>query len=89
MAGSFISNRITTLCLPEYNTNASFIHTGIPWDLPLTPSLFLLYNANLVHMCNPLTITASKISFVGNVNALAYGKSTEKNCRTLHAVYDR
>jgi hypothetical protein len=40
-------------------------------------------------MCNPLTITASKISFVGNVNALAYGKSTEKNCRTLHAVYDR
>jgi hypothetical protein len=53
------------------------------------PILLLCYNANLVKICNPLTLPASGTSFVDNVNALALGKLTEKNCRTLQTVNER
>jgi hypothetical protein len=75
--GSFISNRTTTLCLPGYNTNAFPTHTCIPQGSPLSPILFLFSNANLVEFCNPLTLPASGTGFVNDVNALAFGKSTE------------
>jgi hypothetical protein len=48
--GSFISNRTTTLCLPGYNTDAFPTHTGVPQGSPLSPILFLFYNANLVEI---------------------------------------
>jgi hypothetical protein len=86
--GSFISNRTTTLCLPGYNTDAFPTHTGIPQGSPLSPILFLFYNANLVEICNPSTLPASGTSFVDEVNALAFGKSTEENCRTLQTVHE-
>jgi hypothetical protein len=53
------------------------------------PILFLFYNANLVDVCNPPTLPAPGIGFVDDVNALAFGKSTEENCRTLQAVHER
>jgi hypothetical protein len=87
--GSFISNQTTTLCLPGYNTDAFPTHTGIPQGSPLLPILFLFYNANLVEICNPLILPASRTGFVDDVNTLAFGKSTEKNCRTLQTVHER
>jgi hypothetical protein len=86
--GSFISNRTTTLCLPGNNTVAFPTHTGIPQGSPLSPILFLVYNADLVEICNPLTLPASGTGFVDNVNALAFGKLTEENCRTLQTVHE-
>jgi hypothetical protein len=87
--GSFISNRTTTLCLPGYNTNAFSTHTGIPQGALLSPILFLFYNANLLDICNCLTLPASGISIVDDVNALAYGKLTEESCRMLQTVHER
>jgi hypothetical protein len=86
--GSFVSSRTTTLCLPGYNTDAFPTHTGIPQGLPLSPILILFYNANLVEICNPPTLPASGASFVDDMNALAFGKSTEENCRTLQTVHE-
>jgi hypothetical protein len=85
--GSFISNRTTTLCLPGYNSDAFPTHTGISQDLPPSLNLFLFCNANLVEACNPPSLLASGTGFVNDVNALAFGKSTEENCRTLQTVH--
>jgi hypothetical protein len=85
---SFISNRITTLCLPGFNTDAFLTHTGILQGSPLSPILFLSYYANLVDACNPPTSPYSGISFIDNVNALAVGKATEDNCRTLQSIHE-
>jgi hypothetical protein len=87
--GSFISNRTTTLCLPGYNTDALPTHTGIPQGSPLSPILFLFHNANLVKICNPLTLPASRTGFIDDVNALAFGRSKEENCKTLQTVHER
>jgi hypothetical protein len=87
--GSFISNRTMTLCLPGYNTNAFSTHSGIPQGSPMSPILFLFYNANLVDICNPLTLPASGIGFLDDVNALALGKLAAENCRTLQTVHER
>ncbi len=75
--GSFISNRTTTLCLLCYNTNAFPMHTGICQGSPLSPILFLFYNANLVEICNPRTHPTSGTGFVDNVNTLVFGKLTQ------------
>jgi hypothetical protein len=81
--------RTTTLCLPGYNTDAFPTHTGIPKGSLLSPILFLFYKVNLVKICNPPTLPASGTGLVDDVNALAFGKSTAENCRTLQTVHER
>jgi hypothetical protein len=81
LVGSFISNRTTTLCMPGYNTDTIPTHTGISQGSPLSPILFLFYNANLIEIYNPLTFPALGTGFVDNVNALAFSKSIEENCK--------
>jgi hypothetical protein len=85
---SSISNLTTTLCLPGYNTDHFPTHTGIPQGLLLSPINFLLYNTNLIDACDPLTLPVSGTSFVDDVNTLAFGKSTEENCRMLQTVHE-
>ncbi len=80
---SYISNKSTTLCMPGYNFDTFPMHKGIPQGSLLSPILFLFYNANLVDLCNPPTLPVFGIGLVDDVNPLAYGKSTEENCRTL------
>jgi hypothetical protein len=87
--GSLFSNGKTTLCMPGYNNHAFPTHTGIPQGSPLSPILFLFYNANLVKICITVTLLASETNFVDNVNALAFGKWTEENCRMLQTVHER
>jgi hypothetical protein len=86
--GSFISNRTTTLCLPCYNTDAFLTHTGITQGSPLSPIFILFYNANHVNACNLPTFPTSGIGFVDSVNALAFGKTTKDNCRTLQSLHE-
>jgi hypothetical protein len=84
--GSFISGRTKTLCLPGFNTDPFSTHTSILQGSPPSPILILFYNTNLVDACNPQSLSASGTGFVDDVNTLAFGKSTEENCRTLQTV---
>ncbi len=87
LVGSFISNRTTTLCLPGYNTDHFPMHTGIPQGLPLSPILFIFYNANLLNACNLPTLPTSGTGFVDDMKALAFSKLTGENSRTLQTVH--
>ncbi len=51
--GSFISNRTTALYLPGNINNAFPTYTRVPQGSPLSPFLFLFYNAHLVNACSP------------------------------------
>jgi hypothetical protein len=54
----------------------------------MSPTIFLFYNADLVEAYNPPTLPASGTVFVNDMNILAFGISTENNCRMLQTVYE-
>lgn len=86
--GSFLKDRTTTLAINMRSTGAFSMNTGIPQGSPLSPILYLFYNAELLETCNRAGKKAVSMGFVDDINILAYGTSTEANCRTLERMHD-
>ena len=61
--------------------------TGIPQGSPISPILFLFFNADLVEICDKMGVTAISMGFVDDINILTYGKTIERNCQTLSGVH--
>jgi Reverse transcriptase (RNA-dependent DNA polymerase) len=53
----------------------------------LSVILFILYNASLFDIFRRYKIGVSSIGFADDLNALAYSRSTELNCRRLEALH--
>ena len=85
---SFLKERETTLTINQRTTNAFQLNIGIPQGSPLSPILYLFYNADLLNICNRPGTNAAGMGFVDDVNILAYGKSTEENCKTLEKIHN-
>jgi hypothetical protein len=85
----FISDRSTSLILPGYSSTQFPTQNGIPQGSPLSPILFLFYNADLVAICIPDDLPASAISCVDDANPLAFGESTEETCESLEMLHKR
>ena len=82
-------NRKTTLAFDNQESGVLDIPVGIPQGSPLSPILFLFYNAELLEICNPTKVRVNSLAFVDDVNLLAYGLTTEGNCKQLEAVHDK
>src|SRR6266480_6796433 len=65
------------------------ISVGISQNSSLFPILFLFYNAELLKICNSTIVRVNSLEFVDDVNLLAYGRTTEDNCRQLELIHDR
>ena len=63
------------------------VHAGIPQGSPISPILFLFFNADLVEIYEKQGIAASQIGFVDDVNILTYSRSTRTNCDTLRNIH--
>ena len=59
---------------------------GIPQSSPLSPVLFLFYNAELLEICQREG-ESSCGGFVDDANILVWGPSTEGNCEQLAAIH--
>lgn len=86
---SFLENRSTTLAIYQNVTKQPAVRTGIPQGSPLSPFLYLSYNADLLDICDRPGTTASSLGFVDDVNIVAYGKGTEENCTTLEITHKK
>lgn len=84
---SFLSNRSTTLAIYRQVTEVFEVRTGIPQRSPISPILYLFYNADLLDICNRSGTQSSGLGFVDDVNVLAFSTSTEENCRTLQNLH--
>lgn len=85
----FLKNRRTTITIGGHTTAERMINVGIPQSSPLSPILYLFYNADLLETCDNIKLRISSTGFVDDVNILTYGESTERNCRVLSEIYGK
>lgn len=57
--------------------------------MPLSPVLFLFYNADLLDDCNNAAPGLSVNAFIDDTTLCAINPSTEENCRLLKLAHDR
>lgn len=86
---AFISDRQSTLLIQGEETETFRLLAGVPQGSPLSPILYLFYNAELLEACQDPQLQASAIGFVDDTNILVYGTSTESNCQRLEEIHQR
>ena len=85
---SFLKNKQFTLSFDSKTSALRPVLAGILQGSPVSPILFLFFNAELVKGCEKLGIKASPVEFVDDVNILAYERSTADTCETLSRVHE-
>ena len=70
-------------------TDEFAVQTGILQGLPISPILYLFYNADLLEICERPGTNSSALGFVDDTNILAYSTSTEENCRILENLHKK
>jgi hypothetical protein len=63
---SFLTNRHTNIAVDGYLSKKYAISTGIPQGSPLSPFLYLFYNADLIDECNQEPATMST-GYIGRI----------------------
>jgi ribonuclease HI/exonuclease III len=84
---SFLSERHTHIVVDGVKSEQYAINTGIPQGSPLSPILYLFYNADLVEQCNE-TDTMST-GYIDDVAIMAWGDTTERTCQTLSTILQK
>jgi len=56
---------------------------GIPQESLISLVLYLIYNADLLKICENIQLRISSMSFIDNINILTHSLSIEQNYDTL------
>ena len=75
------------MTLGRRTSDISPIQAGIPQGSPISPTLFLFFNAPLIEDCAKSGLKVQVGGFVDDVHLIAYSTSTETNCRTLEKAH--
>ena len=86
--GGFLQDRITTLKLVDYASKQLSINVGIPQGSPLSPILYLFYNADLIDTCTNHQEKSIASGFIDDV-VLVEGPSAHTNLKTLYEIHQR
>lgn len=84
---SFISNRSTVIKTNECVSENIDISTGIPQRSPLSPILYLFYNADLIEICCTTNEIVTAGGFIDDVFLLATSPSILQNCQLLKETH--
>jgi hypothetical protein len=86
---SFLSNRETTIVADGEETAPRQLLAGVPQGSPLSPILFLFYNAPLLEGLNQPGQQLSAVGFADDINLLTYSESTASNCAALESAHEQ
>ncbi|KAL5371116.1 hypothetical protein PMIN02_013118 [Paraphaeosphaeria minitans] len=79
---SFLSDRHTRIRIDGFNSPQYATSTGIPQGSPLSPILYLFYNADLIDICRE-EANVLPTGYIDDVAILAWAETTEKTCDIL------
>ncbi|KAK4071132.1 hypothetical protein Purlil1_13494 [Purpureocillium lilacinum] len=82
---SFLGERQTELSVDGFQSEPYKLTTGEPQGSPLSPILYLFYNADLLDRCSQDENTAAT-GFIDDVAILAWANTTEETCTLLQAA---
>ena len=83
----FLKGRKAEIRIADYTLESRMINAGIPQGSPISPILYLFYNADLLEACESKRYKTSVVGFVDDVNILTYGATTEGNCKNLERTH--
>ena len=78
---AFLTGRSTCIRMPEGISDRIQTPTGIPQGSPLSPILYLLYNADLIQDCSGRDVTTN--GWVDDTSFMAVGRSEAQNITKL------
>jgi len=83
---SFCNRRKASVVVSDHESAVQEIeHAGIPQGSPLSPILYVFYNATLVQ--GPINKSEGSIGFIDDYNAWVAGPSAAENTRKLQTQY--
>ncbi len=85
---SFLQERATSITLGGKTSAIEEVKTGIPQGSPISPVLFLFFNAPLIESCVKANLPVQVGGFVDDIHLLAYSESTEANCVNLEKAHN-
>jgi ribonuclease HI/exonuclease III len=85
---SFLTDRSTIISFDAFKSEVYQTTTGIPQGSPLSPILYLYYNADLIETCNrePNTLATG---YIDDIAILRWGSSIKETCNGLEKTMQR
>ena len=84
---NFLIDRSIEIRVAGYTQPLSRVHAGIPQGSPLSPILYLFYNANLLEKLENKGLYTSAIGFINDINIVTYSLTTQRNCEVLQCIH--
>ena len=84
---SFLSDRSTSVRLLDFESETEKVDLGIPQGSPISPILYLFYNADLLEESTDISLSITPMGFIDNISLLTYSKSTKRNVQNLKKAY--
>ncbi|EEA25056.1 reverse transcriptase, putative [Talaromyces marneffei ATCC 18224] len=80
---AFLTGRSTCIRIPEGTSGRISTPTGIPQGSPISPILYLIYNADLIEDCADPASHVSTSGWVDDVAIMATGRTEQETVRKL------
>ena len=82
---SLLEDRHTRISVDGFKTELYKVRTGIVQGSPLSPILYIYYNADLIENCN-LADDTTATGFIDDVAILTWGGTTVETCNKLRGA---
>jgi hypothetical protein len=86
---SFLSDRYTSIKLLDFENSLEKVELGIPQGSPISPILYLFYNADLLESYEDTSLSLSPTGFADDVTLIVYSRTVERNCELLKKAYKK
>lgn len=87
MDRKLLTNRSTSVTIERCTSENLAVNAGIPQGSPISPILFLFFNAPLIEECASSGLKIQVAGFMDNIHFIVYETSTEANCRILERAH--